>query len=162
MSLYSGRGWGRPLLLLRDLLDVFEDRSKPFIRRPAKGQLATELRVPPAPGWRRVARHCSSFLFREVIPITRDASGKGQVASRQVKGGLPLQASQLPTPAVSSHRDTSRRSEVAASAGLDSKGSATASWSKKTDEGQEGAQSQKPRLECSHEPKTEPGSEQAS
>lgn len=79
MSLYSGRGWGRPLLLLRDLLDVFEDQPKPFIRRPAKGQLATELRVPPAPGWRRVACHCSSFLFQEVIPITRDASGQGQV-----------------------------------------------------------------------------------
>ena len=53
-----------------------------------------------------MACHCSNFLFQEAILITRDASGQGQAVSRQGRGGLPLQASQLPTPMVSSHRDT--------------------------------------------------------
>lgn len=82
-----------PGLAQRSLLDVFEDQPKPSIPRPSKGQLATELRVPPAPGWRSVACHCSNFLFQEAILITKDASGQGQAASRQGRGGLPLQAS---------------------------------------------------------------------
>lgn len=114
MSLFWQGLGPSPALAQRSLLDVFEGQPKSSIRRLSKGQLATELRVPPAPGWRWVACHCSSILFQEAILITRNASGQGQVASRQGRGGLPLQASQLPTPVVSSHRDTSHRSEVVA------------------------------------------------
>lgn len=79
---------------------------------------------------------CPSCLFQEAILIIRDASGRGQAASGQGRGGLPLQASQLPDPAVYSHRDRSCGS--AASAGPDARASATASLSRKTDEGWEG------------------------